>query len=202
MDAHGFAVAQVGGGDSHHAGLGRGGAAGVRGSGEIADKARGVDPLQGHLSHPGLVEPARGIVKSHGIAAEGIHVLLHPAVGERKRLSLSVGAVQVDVHVAVVEGQALDVVGEGFLVPHGAVGHADLQFLSVGQLLQRRPCQIDGDGQAAVIDVGGGGHVVAVDVVVVRPGGDGAAQGRQQGQQQDAQFLQHVTASSLLPVYS
>lgn len=58
------------------------------------------------------------------------------------------------------------------------------------------------DGQAAVIGVRGGGHVVAVDVVVVRPGGDGAAQGRQQGQQQDAQFLQHVAASSLLPVCS
>ena len=33
VDAHGLAVAQVGGGDSHHAGLGRGGAAGVRCSG-------------------------------------------------------------------------------------------------------------------------------------------------------------------------
>ena len=201
-DVHPVAVVQVGGGDGQSIRHRHTVRAGNCPLGEVAGQTGGVVPRQGHGPHLRLVEPAGGVIIEHRAAVQSVHILLHPAVGEGERLALVVGAVQIDVHVAVVEGQALDIVGEGRLLPDGAVGHADLQLLPVGQLLQRRPRQGDGDGQAAVVSVGQHVHVVAVDIVVVRPGGDGAAQRRQHRQQQDMQFLQHVAASSLLPVRS
>ena len=193
-DGHGVAVAQIAGG--HHKAAVRDGciAAGAAGLAEIAGQPRRIVPRQGHLARLGLVEPAGGVIVAHRAAVQRVHVLLHPRIGKGEGLAVVIGPVQIDVHIAVVKLQPLDVVTQGPLLPEGAVGHADLQLLSVGQLLQRRPCQRYGDGQAAVLGIGGDGHVIAVDIVVIRPRRHRQAQ-RQHKAQRKGKQLFHSPAS-------
>ena len=190
-NAHGLAVAQILGGADQLVPapdeLRRRGAGAL----QLAGKPDRVVPHQCHLSDLRLVEPSRGVVVVHivvvnivvvlnnAVGAELIHILLHPRVGEGKGLVLVVALGQVDVHIAVVEVQALDVVRQCRHVPDGAVGYADLQLLTVGQLLQRRPLQLHGDKQAAILRVGRHHNAVLLDVVVIRPCGGGKANRRQ-----------------------
>ena len=88
---------------------------------------RRIVPGQGHLPHPGLVEPAGGIDILHGaVGPQGVHILLDPAVGEPEGLPVVIVPVEVHIHIAVVEAQAVDVVRQGLLLADAAVGHADL----------------------------------------------------------------------------
>ena len=193
-DGHGVAVAQIAGG--HHKAAVRDGciAAGAAGLAEIAGQPRRIVPRQGHLARLGLVEPAGGVIVAHRAAVQRVHVLLHPRIGKGEGLAVVIGPVQIDVHIAVVKLQPLDVVAQGGFLPEGAVGHADLQLLSVGQLLQRRPRQRYGDGQAAVLGIGGDGHVIAVDIVVIRPRRHRQAQGQHKAQRKGKQLF-HSPAS-------
>jgi len=145
-----------------------------------------VVPGQGHLPHPGLVEPPGGIVIGHGIALQGIHVLLDPAVGKPEGLAVVVVPVEVDIHIAVVEAQAVNVVRQGCLLPDAAVGHADLHPAD-GPLRQHRPLQGHLDAQAAVLGVGGHVHIIGLDAVQVLGIG---RRHRRQGQHQ-AEAQQH-----------
>ena len=190
-NAHGLAVAQILGGADQLVPapdeLRRRGAGAL----QLAGKPGRVVPHQCHLSDLRLVEPSRGVVVGHivivnivivlnnAVGAELIHILLHPRVGEGKRLVRLVGAVKIDIHIAVVEVQALDVVRLRRHIPDGAVGYADLQLLTVGQLLQRRPLQLHGDKQAAILRVGRHHNAVLLDVVVICPCGGGKANRRQ-----------------------
>ena len=193
-DGHGVAVAQIAGG--HHKASVRDGciAAGAAGLAEIAGQPRRIVPRQGHLARLGLVEPAGGVIVAHRAAVQRIHVLLHPRIGKGEGLAVVIGPVQIDVHIAVVKLQPLDVVAQGGFLPEGAVGHTDLQLLSVGQLLQRRPRQRYGDGQAAVLRIGGDGHVIAVDIVVIRPRRHRQAQHQHKAQRKGKQLF-HSPAS-------
>ena len=188
---HFVAVVQIGGDDGHAVLHRHAVSAADRALGEIAGQPGGVVPDEGHLADPGLVEPPGGVVVGHivivnivivlnnAVGAELIHILLHPRVGEGKRLVRLVGAVKIDIHIAVVEVQALDVVRLRRHIPDGAVGYADLQLLTVGQLLQRRPLQLHGDKQAAILRVGRHHNAVLLDVVVICPCGGGKANRRQ-----------------------
>ena len=188
---HFVAVVQIGGGDGHAVLHRHAVSAADRALGKIAGQPGGVVPDEGHLADPGLVEPPGGVVVGHivivnivivlnnAVGAELIHILLHPRVGEGKRLVRLVGAVKIDIHIAVIEVQPLDVVRQCRHVPDGAVGYADLQLLTVGQLLQRRPLQLHGDKQAAILRVGRHHNAVLLDVVVIRPCGGGKANRRQ-----------------------
>ena len=92
-------------------------------------------PRQGHDVHRGAVEPAGGIVIGYSSAvAESIHIFLHPAESEAEGLVGVVGLGEVDVGVAVVVINALDVIGEGRHLPDRTVGDADLgpALLGVG----------------------------------------------------------------------
>ena len=190
-NAHGLAVAQILGGADQLVPapdeLRRRGAGAL----QLAGQPGRVVPDEGHLADPGLVEPPGGVVVGHivivnivivlnnAVGAELIHILLHPRVGEGKRLVRLVGAVKIDIHIAVIEVQALDVVRLRRHIPDGAVGYADLQLLTVGQLLQRRPLQLHGDKQAAILRVGRHHNAVLLDVVVICPCGGGKANRRQ-----------------------
>ena len=193
-DVHGIAVAHIPGRD-HHAGIGDGHVThGVGRAAEITGDAGGIVPRQGHHADLRLVKPAGGVVVGYHIAVQRVHELLHPRIGKGEGLAVVIGPVKVDVHEAVVVLQTLDIVSQGRLLPDGAVGNADLQLLPVGQGLQGRPLQRDGHVQAAVIGIGGDGDVVAVDIVVVRPGGDAETQGKTQAQQQRKKLF-HSAAS-------
>ena len=188
---HFVAVVQIGGGDGHAVLHRHAVSAADRTLGEIAGQSLRVVPNQHHLPDPRLVEPPGGVVIVHivivnivivlnnAVGAELIHILLHPRVGEGKRLVRLVGAVKIDIHIAVIEVQPLDVVRQCRHVPDGAVGHAYFQLLPVGQLLQRRPLQLHGDEQTPVRRVGRHHHAVLLDVVVIRPCGGGKANRRQ-----------------------
>ena len=155
-----------------------------------------VVPRQGHDVHRGFFEPAGGIVMGYSPAvAEGIHIFLHPAESEAEGLVGIVGLGEVDVGVAVVVIDALDVVGEGRHLPDGAVWDADLGPALLGdggrQILQRLPVQRHLDRQTAVLGVGSDVHLIVDDLVVDLVGVGGAGrQGQQTGRQVDQRVSQ------------
>ena len=189
LHVHLVAVAQIGGGDGHAVLHRHAVSTADRALGEIAGQPLRVVPNQHHLPDPRLVKPPGGVVVVHivvanivivlnnAVGAELIHILLHPRVG--KGLVRLVGAVKIDIHIAVVEVQPLNVVRQCRHIPDGAVGHAYFQLLPVGQLLQRRPLQLHGDKQAAILRVGRHYNAVLLDVVVICPCGGGKANRRQ-----------------------
>ena len=93
------------------------------GDGAGGDAVR-ICPGERHLPDARLVEPAGRVVIGDGAAIEVIHVLLRPGVGEEDRFAVVIATDEVDVHVAVVIAQTVDVGREGGFIPDRAVRQA------------------------------------------------------------------------------
>ena len=114
------------------------------------------------------------------VIAQGIHVFLHPRIGEGKDVTCIVSVRKIDIHIAVVEVQRLDVVGERRDIADRAVGNTDLQLLPVGQLLHGLPFKGHFHIQAAVFGMGLHLDTVVTDVVIYRCLGALCGKGQQQ----------------------
>ena len=114
------------------------------------------------------------------VIAQGIHVFLHPRIGEGKDLTGIVAVRKIDIHIAVVEVQRLDVAGERRDVADRAVGNTDLQLLPIGKLLHGLPFKGHLHIQAAVFGVGLHLDTVVTDVVIYRCFGALCGKGQQQ----------------------
>ena len=174
-------MAHIGGGEDMVAAVGFavGGGAG---------DTRRVVPGEGHGAYPNAVEPAGGILIADGAAVQGIHILLHPGIGEAENLACPEIVGEVDINIAVVILNVGNVAAESGKLPNGAVGNADLHaaLLTVGggQVLQGLPLEADQNREAAVIGVGGDIHLVAMDIVIVA-GPSRLHGGREQGRHQE-----------------
>ena len=112
-----------------------------------------------------------------------------------------VAAIEVDVHIGIVKGEAVDVVAQRRLLADRAVGYADLQPFHRA-FVQYRPDKIRLNVEAAVLGIGGDSHVVFVDIVQIPcVDGNGRRTEHQQTQGQQNKQLFHA-CTSLLPLRS